>query len=80
MNDKIYINRKGNVEEIFPSEAERRHVRFPVNISVKYGDEDNIEYQSFILNASNGGVFIETDKILPENMNIVMSFYIPPKI
>ncbi|MBA4418585.1 MAG: PilZ domain-containing protein [Syntrophus sp. (in: bacteria)] len=80
MTDKIYINKNGKVDKMFSSDAERKHVRFPVHISVEYGDEADIEYQSFILNASKGGIFIGTDKILPENTKIVMSFYIPPKI
>jgi Tfp pilus assembly protein PilZ len=78
MKEKYFLNLNGSAEEISPSGERRRSVRFPVHISVQYGEKTPVEYTSFILNMSERGVFIETESPLPTGTKIVMSFYIPP--
>ncbi len=80
MKEKYFLNLNGNAQEISPSGERRRSVRFPVHLSVTYGEETPLEYASFILNISLRGVFIETENPLPPGTKIKMSFYIPPNV
>jgi uncharacterized protein (TIGR02266 family) len=79
LRDKVFVNRDGNVDEIMPTE-QRRSVRFPIHLSVTYGENSPVEYTSFIVNVNKGGVFIKTDKPLEEETRVVMKFYIPPQL
>ncbi|MCX5810546.1 MAG: PilZ domain-containing protein [Proteobacteria bacterium] len=78
MKGKYFLNLNGSAEEISPSGEHRRSVRFPVRLSVQYGEKTPVEYTSFILNMSERGVFIQTERPLQTGTKIVMSFYIPP--
>lgn len=78
MKDKIFVNRHGEIEEI-EEEDMRRHIRFPVCLAVKYGEEVPYACADFTLNISKGGVFLETTNPLEKGTRVVMHFYIPPK-
>ena len=78
MKEKYFLNVNGSAEEISPSGEHRRSVRFPVRLTVTYGEKTPVEYTSFILNMSKRGVFIQTEKPLRTGTKIAMSFYIPP--
>jgi uncharacterized protein (TIGR02266 family) len=76
----LYIAQGGNIEEV-PSSGEKRYnFRFPVRVAVRYGKEDPITCNGFILNLSEGGVFIQTDEPLPVNSEILIRLFIPPRI
>src|SRR3972149_7512994 len=78
--DKFFVDNKGDVTE-FSGENERRmHVRFPVNLSVRYYEDVTEPSADFILNISMGGVFIMTERPLAKGARISMDFEIPPKI
>ncbi|MCX5813248.1 MAG: PilZ domain-containing protein [Proteobacteria bacterium] len=80
MKEKYFLNLNGSSEEISPSGEHRRSIRFPVSLSVKYGEKTPVEYTSFIINMSERGVFIQTENPLQTGAKIVMSFYIPPNV
>lgn len=76
--DKLFIDRNKVVDETVSTGERRRHVRFPVQLAVRYAEEAPIIYDSFILNASKGGVFILSNDPLPRGSIINMHFFIPP--
>lgn len=75
--DKFIIDKRGEADEYMGREK-RIHVRFPVCLAVKYGEEIPDICADFILNISRGGVFICTETPLKIGSRIVMHFYIPP--
>ena len=78
--DKFYVDNDGQMVEVQGSFREKRtDVRFPVNLAVRYGEEDPEIYQDFVLNISKGGVYIITDRPLPMGSIIVMHFFVPPQ-
>jgi uncharacterized protein (TIGR02266 family) len=84
MNDekteKTYIEYNGFMDKRLPPGERRRHIRFPVCLAVKFRKESPNEYKSFILNMSEGGVFIQTDEPLPVGTKILIQLYIPPQV
>ncbi len=78
--DKIFVCREGEVDEYSADKEGCKHVRFPVFVAIKYGERMCYAFQDFILNISKGGVFIKTDKQIPEGSRIEMHFYIPPEV
>lgn len=77
-DDKVFVDRRGVVEE-FAGTEKRRHVRFPLCLAVKYGEEVPLVCADFTMNISKGGVYIMTDNPLPKGAKITMHFYIPPQ-
>lgn len=75
--DKIYVDEGGEIEEYLGHER-RRHIRFPVYLAIRYSDDVDI-FDSFVLNLSKEGVFIETGFSLPIGSKIVIHLYIPPE-
>ncbi len=76
----LYIAQGGNIEEV-PSSGERRyHFRFPVLLAVRYGKDDPITCNGFILNLSEGGIYIQADEPLPVDSQILIRLFIPPEI
>lgn len=69
--DKLFIDRGG--------EDRRRHVRFPVRLTVRCGEGAPRDYEDFILNISRGGVFIQSGRPFETGTRLVMHFYIPPE-
>mgnify|MGYP001394337066 CR=1 FL=1 len=78
--DTFFVGRGGVVDEYSADKERCKHVRFPVFVAIKYGERRCHAFQDFILNVSEGGVFIKTDKQIPEGSGIVMHFYIPPEV
>jgi len=78
--DKFFVCREGEVEEYLADKERCKHVRFPVFIAIKYGERMCYAFQDFILNISNGSVFVKTDKLIPKGCMVVMHFYIPPEV
>lgn len=76
---RFFIDIGGSVEEVLPDRDRRRHVRFPVELAVRYGEEAPLVFDSFILDAGKGGVFIRSDHPLPVGSMIHLHFYIPPE-
>lgn len=77
--EKIFVDTHGEVEE-FQSDTERRkHVRFPVCLSVMYNGYVPEVCLDFILNISKGGLFIKTDFPFPKGAKIMIHIYIPPE-
>lgn len=74
-DDKILLHKK-EIDEYEGDADNRQHIRFPVCIAVKYSGA-SFDYCEYILNISNGGVFIMTDKPLPVGEHIDMQFHIP---
>lgn len=78
-HEKLYIDHHGEVSGAFDGSERRAHVRFPVNLAVRYGDSIPLIYEDFVLNLSKGGVYIITDHPLPPGSIITMHFFIPPE-
>lgn len=76
--DKVFVDRGGDVEE-YGGQERRKHVRFPVCLAVKYGEDVAMTCADFILSISKGGVFIRTQRPLEKGARITMHFYIPPE-
>lgn len=76
--DKYFVDTKGDVIE-YDGPDRRKHVRFPVCLSVNYSGFGE-QCVDFILNISRGGVFIKTDSPLEPGSRTSMQFNIPPKI
>ncbi|MCJ7833144.1 MAG: PilZ domain-containing protein [Deltaproteobacteria bacterium] len=77
---KFFPDPKGSISKAIAPREKRRHVRFPVHLAVQYGVEAPVEYTSFILNMSMGGVFIQTDQPLSVGTKILIHIYIPPDV
>lgn len=82
-NDKIIVDRAGEADEYVGKKDRRRHVRYPVCLAVRFGDDAHDPSQpdtcaDFILNISKGGVFIMTDAPYPIGSKMALHFYIPP--
>jgi len=80
MLDKFFVDKNGDVIEFTSDKDRRTHVRFPVNLSVRYCDETSEPCADFIMNISMGGVFIQSETPKPVGCRIRMDFEIPPKI
>jgi len=76
---RVYIGSRGKTHEVISGSKCRRCVRFPVHISVCYGETDSCIYKSFILNASRGGLYIVSKHLLPMGSNLDIHFFIPPE-
>lgn len=76
--DKLFLDKKGEVEEYEGSKDRHRRVRFPVCLAVKYEGETRQECADFILNINKGGVFIMTERPLEAGSNVRLKFYLPP--
>ncbi|WP_018293964.1 PilZ domain-containing protein [Mariprofundus ferrooxydans] len=77
--EKIVISHGGDTDELYSGTDRRKHVRFPVNLAVQHGSQIPLQYQDFILNAGEGGVFIQCDTPLPTGTPLILHFYIPPE-
>jgi uncharacterized protein (TIGR02266 family) len=80
MTAKFYIDDDQNSDQGASPREQRRHVRFPVCLAVQYGKQSPIEYNSFILNMSEGGIYIRTDEPFPVGTEISIRLSIPPQI
>jgi hypothetical protein len=76
--DKVFIDRGGTAEGYSGTER-RKHVRFPVCLAIKYGEDVSEDCLDFILNTSKGGVFVRSDCPLPKGTKVIIHFYIPPE-
>lgn len=78
--DRLFVDNEGKMVEVGGEFQERRSdVRFPVNLAVRYGENEPQVYENFVLNISKGGVYIITDQPLPEGAIIIMHFFVPPQ-
>lgn len=68
------------VDSTGENKKRRKHVRFPINLSVRYYENAAEPCDDFILNISMGGVYIKSESPLKEGAKISMDFEIPPKI
>ncbi len=75
--DKFFLDKDGKVVE-FSDENRRKNIRFPVCLSVSYGDKNPLLCADFILNISKGGIYIMTENPLKKGAAVKMDFYIPP--
>jgi len=75
----IIVSKNGNTEEFYAGNERRKHVRFPVSLSVQHGQELPLPCQDFVLNASEGGVFIQSDAPFPPETILELHFYVPPE-
>jgi len=76
---KIIVSQDGDADEFYPGSERRQHVRFPVCLSLRYGQGFPLLCQDFVLNASEGGVFIQCDAPFPPETILVLHFYVPPE-
>ena len=91
---RLFINSRGVTQEVVPGSNQRRYVRFPVHLAVSYGaveyeaagcgavgdeDEGSRIYNSFVLNASRGGLFIISERPFPRGSILHIHFFIPPE-
>ena len=75
---KIVISHSGDTDEFPPDSERRKHVRFPVCLAVRHGKEQPQIIQDFVLNASEGGAFIQCDAPYPPETILTLNFYVPP--
>jgi len=77
-DSSYFMVQQDSADEYSSHPDRRRHVRFPVELAVRHGEDAPVAYDSFVLNTSRQGVFIITDKPYAEGAILVMHFYIPP--
>jgi len=77
-DSSFFMVRQDNADEYSPHRENSKHVRFPVELAVRYGENAPAFFNSFDLSISKHGVFIITDKPFPEGTILVMHFFIPP--
>jgi hypothetical protein len=77
--DKYFLDKSGRAEEYIEGSKKKKQVHFPLCLAVKYGNDVPLECPDFLLNTSNGKVFIETEAPLPEGSDVLLHFYIPPE-
>jgi len=77
--EKTVIGHDGETDEINSKNERRKHIRFPVSLAVRHGQEWPQLCQDFVLNASQGGVFIQCDTPFPLETILVLHFYVPPE-
>ncbi len=58
---------------------ERRAPRVPVRLQVRYGDGSSEELTDFSINLSTGGLFLVTDRPLPVDTELRLSFFLPDR-
>ena len=75
----ILVGHGGGLDEINSGTERRKHVRFPVSLAVRHGQEWPQLHQDFVLNASEGGVFIQCDAPFPPETILILHFYVPPE-
>ncbi len=75
----ILVGHGGGLDEVYSGTERRKHVRFPVSLAVQHGQEWPQLHQDFVLNASQGGVFIQCDTPFPPETILVLHFYVPPE-
>jgi Tfp pilus assembly protein PilZ len=76
--DKLLLGRCCEVVEVWGGSERRKHIRFPVCLSVRYGDRVQNDGADFVLNISKGGLFIRTESLLPVGSSLNVLLYIPP--
>ncbi len=92
---RMFINSRGVTREVVPGSDQRHYVRFPVHLAVSYGaveyepagygavnddaEEGSRIYNSFVLNASRGGLFIISERPFPQGSRLHIHFFIPPE-
>lgn len=79
-SSKFFVGTRGGVTAYAGVGDRRSHQRFSVCFKVRYYEKPTEVYNNFILNISMGGLFIETDRLLPVGSRLKMLFSIPPKI
>lgn len=77
--EKIVVSHGGDTDELYSGSERRKHVRFPVRLAVRHGSKAPLLYQDFVLNAGEGGVFIQCDTPLQPGALLTLHFYIPPE-
>jgi hypothetical protein len=77
--EKILVGHAGELDEFNSGMERRKHVRFPVSLAVRHGQECPLLHQDFVLNASEGGVFVQCDTPFPPGTILVLHFYVPPE-
>jgi len=79
-DSSVFVVQQDSADEYSSHQERRRHVRFPLELAVRYGKDVPVAYDSFVLNISRHGIFILTDKPFPEGTILVMHFFIPPDL
>jgi uncharacterized protein (TIGR02266 family) len=59
--------------------AEKIEPRFRVRLAIYYGSEQQQLMTNYSVNMNSGGIFIETDRILPVDTPLVVEFMLPGK-
>jgi len=77
-DNNVFMVQQDSVDEYSSHADRRRHVRFPVELAVRYGEDAPVAYDNFVLDITKRDVFIITDEPYPEDTILVMHFYIPP--
>ncbi|MBA4393368.1 MAG: hypothetical protein C0407_07430 [Desulfobacca sp.] len=80
MTGNFYLDDNPNSDQGLSSGENRRHVRFPISLTVEYGKQTPVEYNSFILNMSARGCYIQTNEPFPVGSEIIIRLVIPPQI
>ncbi|ATX82369.1 PilZ domain-containing protein [Mariprofundus ferrinatatus] len=76
---KMLLSHGGDTDEFYSGSEKRRHVRFPVSLSVRHNLELPLLCKDYVLNASKGGVFIQCEDPFPVDTILILHFYIPPE-
>jgi uncharacterized protein (TIGR02266 family) len=77
MTEHYYIQDDQNTFHDASQKNNRRHVRFPVCLTVEYSQKSPVEFNSFILNMSARGCYIKTDDPFPGGSDIILRLSIP---
>jgi uncharacterized protein (TIGR02266 family) len=80
MSDHFYIQDDASNGPSPSGPDNRRHVRFPVCLTVEYSQESPVEFKSFILNVSARGCYLQTENPFSVGSDIIIRLSIPPQI
>jgi hypothetical protein len=79
MNNKLFIDQGGLIEQIFLDSGKRKYTRFPVCLALKCKEAVSEVCPDFVLSTDKKKVLVRTDSPLPKGSRVLMHFYIPPE-
>jgi uncharacterized protein (TIGR02266 family) len=75
-----YQRRQTMISGHLEGSREKRHAgRQKIRMAVFYGHNEYNLMSNYAINLSSGGIFIETNKVLPQNEQLIVEFMLPNK-
>ncbi len=77
--DKYFIDKGSRAEKHVSGSKGSKQVNFPLCLAIQYGDNAPVDCPDFLLNSSQGKLFVETETPIEANTKVKLHFYIPPE-